>query len=77
MARLSEIPLRGSARLQDKPGSSSLQGQAQEEEEEEDVVDLLDESETLELVQFDPTVGSDNTWEAGEAISDFLQKHFK
>ena len=71
-----EIPLRGSARLQDQPGSSSSQGQA-EEDEEEDVVDLLDESEILELVQFDPTVGGDNTWEAGETINDFLQKHFK
>ena len=41
------------------------------------MVYLLDESETLELVQFDPTVGGDNTWEAGETINDFLQKHFK
>ena len=72
-----EIPLRGSARLQDHPGSSSSHGQAEEEEEEEDVVDLLDESETLELVQFGPTVGGDNTWEVGEMIKDFLQKHFK
>ena len=50
---------------------------SQVEENEEDVVDLLDESEALELVQFDPTVGDDNTWEAGKMINDFLQEYFK
>ena len=47
-------------------GSSRLQGQG---EEEEDYVNLLDEGESLELIQFDPTVEDENAWDAGEVIN--------
>ena len=43
--------LLGSASLQGQLGSSSSQGQAEEEEADEDVVDLLDDVESLEVVQ--------------------------
>jgi len=49
-----------------------LQGQ-----DDEDVVEFLDEEESLELVQFDPTVPDENVWEAGEIINSFIEKHFK
>ena len=68
-------PLLGSASSQGQPGSSSVQGQV-EEDKDEDVVDLLDDAKSLELVQFDPMVGDDNAWEAREAITTFLEKHF-
>ena len=41
-----------------------------------DFVDLLDKEESLELVQFDPTVPDENAWEAGEIINSFIEKHF-
>ena len=74
-ASLSGLP--GSSRSQgqgaeDRPGSSCSQGQG-----DEDVVELLDEEESLELVQFDPTVPDENAWEAGEIINSFIEKHFK
>ena len=53
-----------------------------EEEEEnsqiddEDVVYLLDEGESLEVIQFDPTIVSEKTWKAGEVINTFLKKYF-
>ena len=37
---------------------------------------LLDDEESLELVQFDPMVVDATTWEDGEAINSFLEKHF-
>ena len=67
--------LLGSTSSESQPGSSSLQVQA-EVDEDEDVVDLLDDAESLELVQFNSTVGNDNAWEAGEAITSFLEKNF-
>ena len=44
--------------------------------EDEDTIQLLDEGESLELVQFDPTVKDDKKWDAGETINKFLEKHF-
>ena len=40
-------------------------------------MELLDEGELLELVQFDPMVEDENAWEAGEIINSFIEKHFK
>ena len=45
------------------------------EKQEEDVVDLLDEAEALELVEFDPKVKPLGTWEPPQAICTFLEKH--
>ena len=55
-----QTSLHGSAYLLGQPGSSSSQGQVgkDEEVEDKDVVDLLDKNETLELMQFDPSVGA-------------------
>ena len=43
---------------------------------EEDLVELLDDSEALELVEFDPSVDSKDAWTPSHAISSFLGKHF-
>ena len=45
-------------------------------EDEEDVIQLLDEIETLELVEFDPKVEPLDTWEPPQVIIKFLEKHF-
>ena len=45
-------------------------------EEEEDSITLLDESEALELVEFDPKVKPAGTWEPPQTIRNFLEKHF-
>ena len=42
----------------------------------EDVIDLLDETEALELVEFDPTVQTPSTWDATKVMVSFLEKHF-
>ena len=46
------------------------------EEYDEDVVDLLDEAEALELVEFDPKVDPKDTWKAPQVIATFLERHF-
>jgi len=70
-------PLSGSA---GQPGSSSAQGQDKDGEdsslEDEDTIEVLEEGESLELVQFDPTVKDSKKWDAGETIKKFLEKHF-
>jgi len=43
---------------------------------DEDVVDLLDESEALEMIEFDPSVEPSDTWQPPASISNFLEKHF-
>ena len=45
------------------------------EEHDEDVVDLLDEAEALELVEFDPKVDPKDTWRAPQVIATFLERH--
>ena len=45
-------------------------------EEDEDSIHLLDESEALELVEFDPSVEPKDSWEPPKAIAGFLEKHF-
>ena len=42
----------------------------------EDVLELLEEGESLELVESDPMVESDKMWEAAEVINTFLAKYF-
>ena len=49
--------------LASKPGGSG--------KDDEDVINLVDESEALELVEFNPSVNPNNSW-----ISAFLDKHF-
>ena len=71
--QLLQSSLQGSSSSTDQLGSSRSQGQ----EEEEDYVDLLDEGESLELIQFDPTVEDENARDAGEIINSFVEKHFK
>jgi len=44
--------------------------------DDDDVLQMLEEGEALELVQFDPTVEGVNSWEAGEIINTFLSKYF-
>ena len=39
-------------------------------------MDLLDEAEALELVEFDPKVNSKDTWEPPHGIATFLERHF-
>ena len=48
----------------------------EESEPEEDVVQLLDQAEALELIEFDPTVDHKDTWKPPQAIQAFLEKHF-
>ena len=55
-----------------QPGSSREQGQ--EEGEGEVYVDLLDEEEALELVQFEPAVDEEDTWNVCETINSFIKK---
>ncbi len=63
-----------------EPGPSGRQGKKRRledvESEEEDSVELLDPSEALELVEFDPKVESESSWEPSKPISAFLEKHF-
>ena len=68
------FPSRMQHQGEDLSGSSRLQGQ--DDEIDEDFGELLDEEESLELVQFDPTVPDENAWEAGEIINSFIEKHF-
>ena len=46
------------------------------EEEEEDRLELLDEEEALELVEFDPSVNPKDAWELPKQMDDFMKKHF-
>ena len=48
----------------------------QEMEGDEDVIHLLDEEEEMEFLTFDPTVVTNSSWDAGEVINAFLEKHF-
>jgi len=65
--------LHGFALGSDQPGSSRGQGQ---EELEEDYVDLLEEHEASELVQFEPAVDNQDSWNACDTINTFIKKSF-
>ena len=71
-------PSPGSVWTSGQPGSSRTQGQEVEAEngDEDDVIDLLDDTEALKFIQFDPSVQDENVREAGEVINTFLEKHF-
>jgi len=56
-------------------GSSNLK-RSLETQGDEDMVDLLDESEALEMIEFDPSVEPLDTWQPPTSISNFLEKHF-
>ena len=59
------------------PGPSGLVSKPDKHSEtDEDVIKLLDESEALELVEFDPSVSPKDSWEPPKTISGFLEKHF-
>ena len=68
----------GTSRCEDSPGCSGVteMGKRPREEPDEDVVDLLDESEALELIEFDPSVDPKDTWQAPQVMTTFLEKHF-
>ena len=57
----------------EEPGPSSKRPRL---EQEEDCISLLDESEALELVEFDPKVEPAGSWEPPQMIRSFLEKHF-
>lgn len=40
------------------------------------MIDLLDESESLELVEFNSTVEMSSTWDPTKVMLSFLEKHF-
>ena len=42
--------------------------------EEEDIVELLDEKEALEFVEFDPSVHAKDTWKPPKSITAFLNR---
>ena len=42
---------------------------------EEDMIELLDEKEALELVEFDPTVEAQSTWDPTKGMLSFLEKY--
>ena len=44
--------------------------------EDEDAIDLLSESEALQLVEFDPKVKPADTWDPPQTIIKFLDRHF-
>ena len=69
----SQLP-HGSTFGSGQSGSSRVQGQ--EEGEKEDYLDLLDEDETLELVQFELVVDDDDAWKACDTINNFIKKSF-
>ena len=46
------------------------------EEDEDDVIRLLDDSEALELVEFDPKVDPTDSWDPPHSMATFLDKHF-
>ena len=57
------------------PGSSNGQGLSSKAGEDEDVIDLLEESGALEMVEFDSSVSPKDSWEPPKAMADFLGKH--
>ena len=70
-----QLPLSSRKRL--LPEASCNSGLLQDsEEEEKDTLTLLSEAEALELVEFDPAVQSENTWDPPSVIKAFLERHF-
>ncbi len=59
--------------LDNEPGPSTKRAKQQDSE---DIIDLLDESEVLELVEFDPKVRPTDTWDPPQSMLNFLEKYF-
>ena len=45
-------------------------------ESELEGIDLLDEKEALEFVEFDPTLDTSGAWKAPKTMTTFLEKYF-
>ena len=56
--------------------SSLLRKRSQEAQDDEDSIQLLDEAQALELVEFDPSVEPKDAWSPPPAMTSFLEKHF-
>lgn len=50
--------------------------EADREADRDEELEFLDETEALELVEFDPSVELKEAWGLPKAISTFLEKHF-
>ena len=59
----------------EEPGPSNKRPR-HEEREVDDTINLLDDAEALELVEFDPKVKPTGTWEPPKTIRNFLERHF-
>ena len=51
-------------------------GSAEKSQDVEDTINLLDESEALEMVEFDPSVSPKDSWEPPRSMVSFLERHF-
>ena len=61
----------------EEPGpSGSGGGSGEKSYDVEDAIDLLDESEALEMVEFDPSISPKDSWEPPKSMVSFLEKHF-
>ena len=60
------------------PGTSSslLHKRPQEDEAEEDSIQLVDDAESLELIEFDPSIEPKGTWDPPPAMANFLEELF-
>ena len=58
------------------PHGKRPQETSQVEEDDEDSVQLLDDAEALELIEFDPSVEPKDTWSPPPAMAGFLERHF-
>ena len=61
-------------RESEEPGPSVSGGRIMEKSHV--AVDLLDESEALEIVEFDPSVSPKDSWEPPRSMVSFLEKNF-
>ena len=56
--------------------TSGLEKRSVNDDQDLDSIQLLDESEALELVEFDPSVEQKGAWAPPQVIVTFLEKHF-
>ena len=64
-------------RESEEPGPSISGARSTEKSHDvEDAIYLLDESEALEMVEFDPSVSPKDSWEPPRSMVSFLEKHF-
>ena len=56
--------------------SGYLRNEFQEVQDDEDSIDLLNEAEALELVEFDPSIDPKDSWDPPAPMVGFLEKHF-